>query len=98
MSHSFTNFLYHVIFSTKHREPSLDSAMREGVFEYLGGLIRADGDDFLSANGTADHVHLLLRMRQDHRLADVIRNLKARSSQWLRRSFSERPAFAWQVG
>jgi putative transposase len=98
MSHSFTNLLYHVVFSTKHREPSLDPNIRSRVFEYFAGLIRPDGDDLLSVNGTADHVHLLLRMRQDHCLADLIRNLKARSSQWVRRSFTERGAFAWQAG
>jgi putative transposase len=98
VSHSFTNLLFHVVFSTKHREPSLDPEIRSRLFEYFAGLTRPDGDDLLSVNGTADHVHLLLRMRQDHRLADVIRNLKARSSQWIRRSFPERRAFTWQAG
>ena len=36
-----------------------------------------------TADGVADHVHLLIDLRATHCLADVIRELKAVSSGWV---------------
>jgi hypothetical protein len=39
MSHTFTNILIHVLFSTKDRQPWLTPEIREEVFRYLGGTL-----------------------------------------------------------
>jgi putative transposase len=98
VSHSFTHLLYHIVFATKHRRPDLAVELRPGLYAYLGGLIRAERGIALAINGMADHVHLLVRLRQDRTLADVMRAIKARSSRWLRTNTSIGPAFAWQSG
>ena len=45
----------------------------------------------------SDHVHLLIGLRATHRLADVLRELKAVSSGWVHNEIGI-PAFAWQEG
>jgi putative transposase len=42
-----------------------------------------------------DHVHSLVQFKPTHRLADVLRGVKASSSEWLHRSA---PRFHWQDG
>jgi REP element-mobilizing transposase RayT len=98
MSHSYCNLLYHVTFSTKHREPWLSSEMAGKVHAYLGGIIRDAGGIALIVNGIADHVHLLAKLRQDIAVSDVVRDLKARSSGWIHRTFPHYDGFAWQQG
>jgi REP element-mobilizing transposase RayT len=44
-----------------------------------------------------DHVHLLLETRATHRLADVMRGIKAGSSAWIHRDVGI-AAFGWQDG
>jgi putative transposase len=39
MSHSFTNLLFHIIFSTKNREPLMQGELSPRLFAYLGGVI-----------------------------------------------------------
>jgi REP element-mobilizing transposase RayT len=47
--------------------------------------------------GVSDHVHLLIGLRATHRLADVLRELKAVSSLWVHNEIGLR-TFAWQEG
>jgi len=98
MSHSYTNLLYHIVFSTKARQPLLDDGIRARLFAYLGGLTRAEGGIALVVNGMPDHVHLLAKLRQDKPISDVIRALKAKSSRWIHKTFPACSGFAWQRG
>src|SRR5262249_2507573 len=98
MAHSFTNLLYHIIFSTKGRAPWIDAATRPRLHEYLGGVIRGEGGIALLINGVADHVHILAKLRQDKAVSEVLRAVKANSSGWIHRTFPALAEFAWQSG
>ena len=98
MSSSYCNLLYHVVFSTKDREPWLAPSFRPRVHDYLGGAIRGEGGIALIVNGTADHVHMLVKLRQDKAVSKLVGEIKANSSAWISRTFKECPAFAWQEG
>jgi len=45
-----------------------------------------------------DHVHLLVRGHTDSSLADLLRNIKSRSSRWIPETFPAYSAFRWQTG
>ena len=51
-----------------------------------------------SIGGVSDHVHLLIGLRATHRLADVMRELKAVSSGWVHNNKIRMGGFAWQEG
>src|SRR5262245_58339721 len=95
---SFTNLLYHLVFSTKHREPLLYADMRPRLYEYLGGAIRDERGIALAIGGTADHVHIFTKLRQDKAVSDVVRGIQANSSGWIHRTFPELQHFAWLEG
>ena len=76
MSDSYTNLLYHIVFSTKERRPLITPEYEPRLYEYIGGTIRGLGGVSLEINGTADHVHLLAKLRPDRALSDVLRKLK----------------------
>jgi REP element-mobilizing transposase RayT len=64
MSQSCCNLLYHIVYSTRYREPWLKEPwLKEPVaariHEYLGGVIRGEGGVPVIINGVEDHVHLL---------------------------------------
>ena len=96
MPHTFTNLLVHVIFSTKDRLPVLTDETRPEIHAYLGGIVRELGGMALCVNGTADHVHMLIRQSATVSIADYLRVTKTNSSRWAREHFGRR--FAWQTG
>ncbi len=75
----------------------IQAAWRGDLHAYLGGIIRTADGIAESIGGVSDHVHLLIGLRATHRLADVIRELKAVSSGWVHNEIGMR-GFAWQEG
>ncbi|HWM25227.1 MAG TPA: IS200/IS605 family transposase [Chthoniobacterales bacterium] len=98
MSSSYCNLLYHIVFSTKRREPWLTPEMRPRTHQYLGGAIRDENGIALIVNGTADHIHILAKLRPDKAISKLIGELKANSSGWISRTFENCAGFAWQEG
>jgi REP element-mobilizing transposase RayT len=98
VTHSYVNLLYHVVFSTKGREPLIVEARQPRLYEYVGGIVRRHGGVPLAVNGTEDHIHLFARLRQDVALSDVVRDLKASSSGWMHKVFPDLRDFTWQRG
>ena len=88
---------YHLIFSTKQREPWLKPEIRDRLHEYLGGAVQGLGGQTHGVGGEVDHVHLLVSLRATHCLADFMRELKKASSLWMK-EHGDVPGFAWQDG
>jgi putative transposase len=98
MPSSYVCLHYHLVFSTKGRQPWIKEEMRERLFQYIGGTVRGLGGALLAAGGVADHVHLLASLSKTHALSDDLRDIKAESSAWIHRTYPSLGAFAWQVG
>jgi REP element-mobilizing transposase RayT len=98
MGQSFTNLIYHIVFSTKNRKPLITDSVRDRLYEYCGGIIRNQGGIALAINGMQDHLHVLARLRPDKALSSVLRDLKANSSGWMHNVFPEVDDFSWQNG
>ena len=98
MPDSYTNLLYHIIFSTKDRRPLITEAYQPRLYDYIGGTVRNLGGISLELNGTEDHVHLLAKLRPDKAVSDVLRALKANASGWMHDVFPELRSFSWQRG
>jgi REP element-mobilizing transposase RayT len=88
---------FHVVFSTKNREPRVASEWRDRLHAFLGGVARTSDSVPEAIGGVADHVHMLLGLKATTRLSDVVRAIKAVSSKWVHDEIGDR-AFKWQDG
>jgi REP-associated tyrosine transposase len=98
MAGTFTRLLYHVVFSTKSRAPFIDPELRTELYPYIEGIIRRQKGWLLSLNGMPDHVHILLRLKPDIAIAELVRHVKGGSSSWIHGQKGLCPEFAWQSG
>lgn len=98
MANTYTNLLYHIIFSTKNREPLIHDALKPELHKYLGGLVRDMKGVLLEVGGTADHVHLVVKLRPDISVSDVVKYVKANSSGWVNEQPDHQGDFYWQRG
>lgn len=98
MPQSFTNLIYHLVFSTKNRQPLIKNEMKSRLYDYIGGTIRQQGGIALAINGTDDHIHVLTKLRPDKAVSAVLRDLKANASGWMHKVFPEARDFSWQNG
>ncbi|HYH86983.1 MAG TPA: IS200/IS605 family transposase [Pyrinomonadaceae bacterium] len=97
MSSTHLSLHYHLIFSTKNRRPLIANDWRGRLHAFLGGAVRNTGGIPEAIGGMDDHVHLLVGLRANHTLADILRDIKSASSHWAHETMGERD-FAWQDG
>lgn len=98
MASSLTNLLYHIVFSTKERVPLIHGSFRESLYEYTGGIVRAQRGILLEIGGVPDHVHLLVKLKADMAVAEAVRLIKTNSSHWANENRKIQGRFEWQTG
>ena len=98
MSHTYSNLLSHVVFSTKDRKPLIDAEMKPRLLGYINGIVNEGGGKVLSLNSMPDHLHMLWQLPPTSSLSDSMRVLKTNSSRWVHETWESRRAFAWQTG
>ena len=97
MPSTHTSLHFHLIFSTKNREPLIALEWEQNLHAYLGGIVNGLEGKPLAVGGIEDHVHLLVGLKSSHRLDYFLRDLKADSSEWVHREVGVRN-FSWQKG
>jgi REP element-mobilizing transposase RayT len=98
MPQSLSKVIIHIIFSTKEREPWLDSDIRARMQAYLATICRDLGCEALRVGGVADHVHILGTLPRTLSQAEMIERIKKTSSKWIKSIDARYHGFFWQRG
>jgi putative transposase len=98
MPSTYTNLLYHIVFSTKERIPLITDDLQEELYRYIGGIIRAEGAVQLEIGGMADHVHILAKFKPSIAVSEMLGKIKANSSKWANDHKMKMRKFGWQEG
>jgi len=98
MPSTYTNLLYHIIFSTKDRRPFITRALKDELHPYIGGIILDAGGKPIEIGGVEDHVHILAKLPATLALSDALRLIKTNSSKWVGEHPELVRTFAWQTG
>ena len=97
MAHTYTVLLYHLVFSTKKREPRLTPELKQKLYPYMAGIISNHGGNPIIINGVEDHVHILCQLKSKPDIADILKSIKGSSSHWVHEQNLD-SGFAWQEG
>lgn len=98
MANTYTSLHFHIIFSTKNRERWIEPAIEQRIWEYLGGIARANDMKALKVGGVEDHVHLVVGMKPTMPVSHAVQLLKGGSSKWIHENFAKLAGFSWQDG
>ena len=98
MPQSLGKVILHIVFSTKGRQPWLDSDVRPRMHAYLATICRDVGVEFVRVGGVADHVHIVTTLPRTLSQAYLIEQIKKASSKWIKALDARYRAFFWQRG
>jgi putative transposase len=97
MPQSLSRVLVHLIFSTKNRQPFIESSIRSRLHAYLAGILDNLECPSLQTGGVADHVHILFALGRTITQAGLVEEVKKSSSKWMKAEGGS-TAFSWQAG
>jgi putative transposase len=98
MSNTYTALHFHVVFSTKDREPWIRHEIEDRVWKFIAGIARENEMKSLRIGGMPDHVHMVISLPPALSLSKAIQHLKGGSSKWMKTAFPELRNFSWQDG
>jgi len=95
---TYTQILYHIVFATKNREPVLHKDRRDDLYKYIWGIIKKRDGHLYRIGGIDDHVHILCSLHPSITLADLLKEIKVATAQWIKANQAF-PGFThWQGG
>jgi REP element-mobilizing transposase RayT len=98
MAHTFSQIYIQTVFAVSNRQSPIRPEFKEELYKYVTGIVRNQGQKLIAINGVADHVHLLIGLRPAMALADLVREIKADSSNFINEKKWVRGRFSWQEG
>jgi putative transposase len=95
MSHTYSQNVVHVVFSTKERRKTIPGDLQPRMRAYVAGTCQKIGILVHAIGGTEDHIHLLIQIPPTLPLSKAVLAVKSNSSRW---ASEEGYKFAWQEG
>jgi len=83
MSHTYSNNIFHIIFSTKGRIGLISSDFKNDLYKYISGIAKNQDAQILKINGIDNHVHILVKIKPSISVSDFVCKLKSNSSKWI---------------
>jgi len=98
MGGTYTNLIFHVIFSTKHRTPVILNDFKDELYAYIGGIVKGEDALLICICGMPDHIHMMIRIKPTHCLSELMQRIKGKSSKWINQKRFTASKFYWQSG
>jgi REP element-mobilizing transposase RayT len=86
------------VFAVKGRENLISKVHREELHKYITGIVQNRGQKMLSIFCMPDHVHLLVGIKPSIAISDLVRDIKAGSSNFINQQHWVKGKFNWQEG
>jgi REP element-mobilizing transposase RayT len=94
---SWVKIYVHLVFSTKNREPLLNTpVLRKKVFEHIKLNSIEKGIYIDCANGYEEHAHCLISLGREQTISQVAKMIKGESSRWVNKNNLTLQRFSWQ--
>jgi REP element-mobilizing transposase RayT len=98
MGNTYSQIFIHLIFSTKHRTPSIKKEFEEELKSFIVKASKDHELEVLAVGGMPNHLHALLAMPPKFPVSKAAQIIKGSSSRWLNKHFFEKETFRWQRG
>jgi REP-associated tyrosine transposase len=83
MANTFSQIYIQTVFTVSSRMSLIKPAFKEDLYKYITGIVRNQGQTLISINGMPDHLHILIGLRPAMALADLVKEIKADSTNFI---------------
>lgn len=98
MAGTFTQLFIHFVIAVKGRQSLIQERFRQELEAYIAGIIHKRDHKLLAIYCMPDHAHILIGKRPTQSESELMRDIKANSSVFIRGQGWLEGEFAWQDG
>jgi len=98
MANTYTQIYIQIVFAVKGRQNLIQKKHREELHKFINGIVANRGQKLFAVFAMPDHVHLLVSISPNILVSDLVRDIKAGSSKFIKGNNWVLGTFNWQEG
>ena len=98
MANTYTQLYAQLVFSPKGRANLITQNIKDNVHKYITGVIKGCNQKPIIINGMPDHIHILIGFSPNISLSDLVRDIKANTTNYINSNKFVPGKFAWERG
>jgi REP element-mobilizing transposase RayT len=98
MANTYTQIYIHVVFAVEGRQNLIRQEYNNELQKYITGIVSGQKQKLIAINNMPDHLHLLIDLRPDSSLSDLVRDVKANSPRFINEKRWVVGKLSWQEG
>lgn len=98
MPNTYSQIYLQIVFSVRGRQNVIKEEFRDKLEKYISGIIANLHQKLYAIYCMPDHTHILVSVKPDIKVSDIVRDIKANSSRYLNENYFIRTRFQWQEG
>lgn len=98
MANTYSQIYIQIVFAVKGRKNLITKENREELHKFITGIVSNREQKLLAIFAMPDHVHILIGMKPNIAISDLVRDIKAGSSKFINDSKWINGKFNWQEG
>jgi len=98
MPGTFSQIYIQIVFAVKGRQNLIHDSWKNDLHKYIAGIIKGKNQKPIIVNGMPHHIHAFVGLRPAMAIADLARDIKNNSSNFINDHQFVKGKFAWQEG
>ncbi|MDZ4807239.1 MAG: transposase [Bacteroidota bacterium] len=98
MPNTYSQIYIQIVFAVKGRECFIKESFRGELQKYMAGIVANQKQKLYAVYCMPDHTHLLLILRPSILIADLVRDIKANCTSFIKEKKWVNSLFSWQEG
>ena len=98
MANTYSQIYIHVVVVVEGRKNLLHPTRNTALQNLIAGIISADKHELIAINTLPDHLHVLVGLRPEAAVSNLVRSIKINSSRFINRKRWVKGRFSWHKG
>ena len=98
MANTYSQLYVQIVFAVKGRQNLISKKWKDEIYKYITGIITNQKQKLIAINGMPDHIHILVGIKPNIPLSDLVRDIKSSSSKFINEQKWINGKFEWQTG
>ncbi|WP_310556883.1 IS200/IS605 family transposase [Flavobacterium sp.] len=98
MPNTYSQIYVQIVFAVKGRQNLISKENREELHKFITGIVKNRDQKLISIFAMPDHIHLLIGLKPNMSISDLVRDIKSGSSKFINDSKWINGKFNWQEG
>ena len=98
MANTYSQLYVQIVFAVKGRQNLISKKWKNEIYKYITGIITNQKQKLIAINGMPDHIHILVGIKPNIALSDLVLDIKSSSSKFINEQRWINGNFEWQAG